>query len=201
MLETLAFILIVLPFLAALGCFAVRASAVRSLIIVATSALLVVAFILLIFEAPATFSPEAVFGLPVREVIQVADFLLLGVILYFGVVRKSALIVLFALIQLGLSAYLEFGLSTHQYGHPPFVVDNLALVMVSIITVVGGAIAVHAIPYMKEHEHHLHLEKSRQPTFFFVLVLFLGAMNGLALTNDIAFFYFSGKSPRCARSC
>lgn len=190
MLETLAFILIVLPFLAALGCFAVRASAVRSLIIVATSVLLVVAFILLIFEAPATFSPETVFGLPVREVIQVADFLLLGVILYFGVVRKSALIVVFALIQLGLAGYLEFGLSTHQYGHPTFVVDNLALVMVSIITVVGGAIAIHAIPYMKEHEHHLHLEKSRQPTFFFVLVLFLGAMNGLALTNDIAFFYF-----------
>jgi len=190
MLETLAFILIVLPFLAALGCFVVRASGFRSLIIVATSVLLVVAFILLIFEAPVTFSPEAVFGLPVREVIQVADFLLLGLILYFGFRHKSALIIVFALAQLGLAGYLEFVLSNHQYGHPTFVVDNLALVMVAIITVVGGAIAIHAIPYMKAHEEHLHLEKSRQPTFFFVLVLFLGAMNGLALTNDIAFFYF-----------
>jgi ech hydrogenase subunit A len=188
MLETLAFILIVVPFLAALGCFAVRASGLRSMIIVATSVLLVAAFILLIFEAPVSFSPEAVFGLPVREVIQVADFLLLGLILYFGIRHKSALIVVFGLAQLGLAGYLEFVLSTHQYGHPTFVVDNLALVMVSIITVVGGAIAIHAIPYMKAHEHHLHLEKSRQPTFFFVLVLFLGAMNGLALTNDISFF-------------
>lgn len=190
MLETLAFILIVLPFLAALACFAIRANGVRSLIVVATSALLVVAFILLIFEGPVTFSPETVLGLPVREVIQVADFLLLALILYFGIRYKSALIIVFALIQLGLASYLEFGLSTHEYGHPTFVVDNLALVMVAIITVVGGAIAIHAIPYMKAHEEHLHLEKSRQPTFFFVLVLFLGGMNGLVLTNDITFFYF-----------
>ncbi|MCG8511828.1 MAG: hypothetical protein MI741_21645, partial [Rhodospirillales bacterium] len=190
MLDTLAFILIVLPFLAALGCFAVRASAVRSIIIVATSALLVAAFIMLLFEGPTTFTPESVFGIPVREFIQVADFLLLALILYFGIRHKSALIIVFALAQLGLASYLEFGLSTHEYGHPTFVVDNLALVMVAIITVVGGAIAIHAVPYMKAHEDHLHLEKSRQPQFFFVLILFLGAMNGLVLTNDIAFFYF-----------
>jgi ech hydrogenase subunit A len=190
MLDTLAFILIVLPFLAALGCFAIRASAIRSLIIVATSALLVAAFILLLFEAPTTFTPETILGVGVREVIQVADFLLLALIFYFGIRHKSALIIAFAVAQLGLASYLEFGLSTHEYGHPTFVVDSLALVMVAIITVVGGAIAIHAVPYMKAHEEHLHLEKSRQPQFFFVLILFLGAMNGLVLTNDISFFYF-----------
>ncbi len=190
MLDTLVFILIVLPFLAALGCFAVRVNAVRSAIIVATSALLVVAFIMLLFEGPATYSPETLIGIGVREIIQVADFLLLALIFYFGIRHKSALIIVFALIQLGMASYLEFGLSTHEYGHPTFVVDNLALVMIAIITVVGGAIAIHAIPYMSAHEEHLHLEKSRQPQFFFVLVLFLGAMNGLALTNDISFFYF-----------
>ncbi len=190
MLDTLAFILIVLPFVAAIGIFAIRAAAVRSAIIVAISALLVVAFIMLLSEGPATYSPETLFGIGVREIIQVADFLLLALIFYFGIRHKSALIIIFAIIQLGLASYLEFGLSTHEYGHPTFVVDNLALVMVAIITVVGGAIAIHAIPYMNAHEEHLHLEKSKQPQFFFVLILFLGAMNGLALTNDISFFYF-----------
>ena len=190
MLDTLAFILIVLPFLAAIGIFAIRATAVRSAIIVAISALLVVAFIMLLSEGPATYSPETLFGIGVREIIQVADFLLLALVFYFGIRHKSALIIIFAIIQLGLASYLEFGLSTHEYGHPTFVVDNLALVMIAIITVVGGAIAIHAIPYMNAHEEHLHLEKSKQPQFFFVLILFLGAMNGLALTNDISFFYF-----------
>lgn len=192
MLETLAFILIVLPFLAALGCFAVRASGLRSFIIVATSGVLVAAFVALLFTPLGTFSPEAVFGLPVREVIHIAEYLLLALIFYYGIRYKSALIVVFALMQGGLAVglyFLEAGAS-HEVAYPTFAVDNLALIMVAIITVVGGAIAVHAIPYMKAHEEHLHLEKSRQPRFFFVLVLFLGAMNGLVLTNDISFFYF-----------
>ena len=190
MLDTLAFILIVLPFLAALGCFAIRASAIRSAIIVATSGLLVVAFIMLLLEGPATYTPETLFGVGIREIIQVADFALLALIFYFGVRYKSALVVVLAIVQLGFASYLEFGLSTHEYGHQTFVIDNLTLVMVGIITVVGGAIAIHAVPYMKAHEEHLHLEKSRQPRFFFVLVLFLGAMNGLVMTNDLSYFYF-----------
>lgn len=190
MLETLAFILIVLPFLAALALYGIRSSGLRSLIIVATSALLVVAFILLVSEGPATFSPETVFGLPLREVIQVGDVVLLALVLYFGIRYKSALIVVFAIAQAALAGYLEFGLSPHEFSGPTFVVDNLAMVMVAVITVVGGAIAIHAIPYMKTHEEHLHLEKSRQPQFFFVLVLFLGGMNGLVLANDVTFMYF-----------
>ncbi|MFA6022205.1 MAG: proton-conducting transporter membrane subunit, partial [Rhodospirillales bacterium] len=192
MLETLAFILIVLPFLAALGCFAIPASGTRSFIVVATSGLLVAAFILLLFVAPVTFSPAALFGVSVAGIIHVAEYLLLALIFYYGIRYKSALIVVFALMQAGLAVglyFLEAG-GKHEAAFPTFVVDNLALVMVAIITVVGGAIAVHAIPYMKAHEEHLHLEKSRQPRFFFVLVLFLGAMNGLVLTNNISFFYF-----------
>ena len=43
---------------------------------------------------------------------------------------------------------------------------------------------------MREHEHHYHVAHSRQPRFFFVMLLFLGAMNGLVLFNDLTFIYF-----------
>jgi len=43
---------------------------------------------------------------------------------------------------------------------------------------------------MEEHEHHLHLKKSRQPRFFFFLVIFLGAMNGLVFSNNLLWLYF-----------
>jgi ech hydrogenase subunit A len=62
--------------------------------------------------------------------------------------------------------------------------------MVFVVSVVGSVIVIHALPYMKNHEEHLHLTTSRQPQFFAVMVLFLGAMNGLVLTNDLGNFYF-----------
>lgn len=192
MLDTLAFVLIALPFLAALGCFFIRVGSIRTLIILATSALLVVGFVLLALEGPQTYSPATMFGVSVRGLIQVADFALLFLILYFGIRHKSALIIAFAVAQLGMAGFMEYQMlqGTHEFTHQTFLVDNLALVMVGIITVVGSAIAIHAVPYMNAHEAHLHLPKSRQPRFFLVLVLFLGAMNGLVLANDITFFYF-----------
>ena len=192
MLDTLAFVLIALPFLAALGCFFIRVSSIRTTIVLATGALLVLGFVLLALEGTQTYTAGTIFSIPVRELIQVGDFVLLFLIFYFGIRYKSALIVGFAIIQLGMAGYLEYQMmnGTHEFAHPTFLVDSLALVMVGVITVVGSAIAIHAIPYMKLHEEHLHLEKSRQPRFFLVLVLFLGAMNGLVLANDITFFYF-----------
>jgi ech hydrogenase subunit A len=55
---------------------------------------------------------------------------------------------------------------------------------------VGSIICFQAIPYMANHEKHLKLAKSNQHLFFLVMLLFLGAMNGLVLSNDLLFFYF-----------
>src|SRR5690606_6951207 len=41
-----------------------------------------------------------------------------------------------------------------------------------------------------EHEEHLHLEKSRQPIFFFFVVAFLGIMNALVFANNLLWLYF-----------
>ncbi len=196
MLDTLLFILIVLPFLAGLGCYVLRAEGVRSLIVVATGGILAAASVMLYFQTPFTYPVEAsvqatLFGVSLDEIIMVADFLLLAVILYFGVRHKNAIIVALAILQGALGAYLEFGLIEHApKAYPTFVIDTLALVMVLIISIVGSLICVFAIPYMKEHEHHLHLPASKQPRFFLVLVAFLGAMNGLVMANDLAYFYF-----------
>jgi ech hydrogenase subunit A len=43
---------------------------------------------------------------------------------------------------------------------------------------------------MDNHERHYHVARSRQPRFFFVMLLFLGGMNGLVLFNDLTFIYF-----------
>ena len=66
----------------------------------------------------------------------------------------------------------------------------VALELVLIICIIGSIICLQAIPYMKNHEDHLKIAVSRQPGFFFVMLLFLGGMNGVVLSNDMKFFYF-----------
>ena len=190
MLETLAFILIVLPFLAAAGCFIIRVPAVRNLIVLATCAVVAAGSIILISHAPFTMAPDTLFGIGLAPIVQVADFVLLAIVLFYGVKHRSALIIALAVAQIALLGYFEFAVLDHAKSYPTIVVDNLALVMVLIISIVGSAICVFALPYMKEHEEHLHLTTSKLPRFFLVLIMFLGAMNGLVMANDLIYFYF-----------
>ena len=64
------------------------------------------------------------------------------------------------------------------------------MIFILVINLVGPLVCLHALPYMDNHEKELGLTKSAQPRFFAVLVMFLGAMNGLVLTNDLNYFYF-----------
>jgi len=189
-MDTLVFTLVILPFLAALFCYFFRSGAFRSLIVLVTGALLITSALFLIPRVPFIYSPGTVFGVSLHGTIQAADFLLLFVILYFGLKHHSILIALLALIQILLLGYLEVFLIRAETIGPAIYCDNLSLIMVLIVSVVGSTICFQAIPYMKDHESHRHPSASRQHGFFFVMLLFLGAMNGLVLANDMVFFYF-----------
>jgi ech hydrogenase subunit A len=79
-------------------------------------------------------------------------------------------------------------------GHPeighPFYVDSLSLLMVLIVALVGGLICVYAISYMRGYHAHSTRVPDRQPAFFFVLFLFLGAMFGVVLCNHLPWLFF-----------
>lgn len=190
MLPTLLFICIVVPFLAAGVCFVARAPAVRSAVVVATAALLAASSALLAAQGPFAFDPGSLAGLSWSTVISVLDFLLLAVILFYGFKLKSRLVQALALAQIAPLLWFEFFVIDHGAAVMPIFADGLSLLMVLVISIVGSLICVFAIPYMKNHEEHLHLTKSRQPRFFFFLVLFLGAMNGLVLANNLLWLYF-----------
>lgn len=134
-------------------------------------------------------SPESLLGLDPALVIAVADFALLALVLAIGIVRRSWQVILFTVLQAVPLAWLEF------VAHPAvpgevFLADHLATALVLVAGVVGTLIVVFALRYMPAHEHHLHLAKSKQPRFFFWLLVFLGAMNGLSLSNHLLWLYF-----------
>ena len=191
--ETLIFILVVIPFLAAAGCFFLRASALRSPLVFVTCCVLATVAIILAAGGAFESSAQHVLGLKQNTVIQVADYALLLIMLLIGFLQKHRLVMTFSVAQLVLLTFFELFMLDHARPAGGFTGDPLALLMVLIISLVGSLICIYAIPYMKAHQEHLEHEGKAggsQGRFFAVMVLFLGAMNGLVLTNDLMHFYF-----------
>lgn len=127
--------------------------------------------------------------IPWAAIAAVLDF---GVLLYFGYlgfVRKNYVVIGLALAQIVPLAYLEFGQNAELAKAVKFNADPLAIMMVLIVSLIGSAIVLFAIPYMQQHEAHHPDQQSKQPKFFVLLVLFLGAMNGLLLCDNLYIVY------------
>ncbi|MFH1216436.1 MAG: proton-conducting transporter membrane subunit [Pseudomonadota bacterium] len=187
MAELLFIVLILFPFPAGFSCFLLRSSHLRLILVGGTVAML--SFCSLFIEK-TLFSADPPFYSIYNQFISAGDFLVLLAILFLGLRHRHWIIIVLSVCQTGVLAYLEFFVMHGEAAYPPFYVDSLSLVLVRVVCLVGGLICLFAIPYMKAHEEHLQLSGTKQHVFFAVLLLFLGAMNGLVLTNDMLHFYF-----------
>ena len=182
---------VLLPALASMGVLVLRSGAARRAIVIALAIILVAVSALLVGQGPFTYTPPPLGPLHWDQLLVVGDALLILAFLYFGWRARNNLIVGLTILQALVVGYLEVQLAqAPAEADPVFFVDQLSLVMALVIGVVGSAIAVYAIRYMDEHEHHLHLTKSRQPQFFAVTLGFLGAMNGLVFANSLPWLFF-----------
>ena len=190
MIKELSGILILLPFITALCVYLIRSRRLRSVIVLVTGILLIASAVCLIPMVPFGFAAGDFLHIPIHKLVLAADFLLLFIVLYFGFKHKNMIIKILSVLQILLLACLELLLIKTPEADGTIYCDQLSLVMILIISIVGAFICFQAIPYMARHEHHLRLEKSTQHRFFLVMLLFLGAMNGLVLSNDMLFLYF-----------
>jgi ech hydrogenase subunit A len=183
-------IAVLLPFIAGLASYIARSNMVRRAIVIVTAITLIIDSVLLLQAGSLEFTPGLVGGMSWGLLITVADFALMLVILYLGVKRRSLLVIGLALAQLLPLAYFEFIMGAHIEVAPAFVVDWLSTTMVLIVSIIGSIVALFAIPYMADHEEHHHISPSRQSRFFAITLLFLGAMNGLVLSNNLFWLFF-----------
>jgi ech hydrogenase subunit A len=107
-----------------------------------------------------------------------------------GYKNKKILAVVLAAIQTPLMVWFE--LST---GHGITVVNNLyvdrlSMIMVLIIGIIGTLICVYGIGYMKDFQKHHQEAGDRRPWFFFLMFLFLSAMFGIVVSNNLVWLYF-----------
>lgn len=80
------------------------------------------------------------------------------------------------------------GLLLHRTPHVEetrLIIDHLSIILVLIVSVIGGLITLYALGYMASHEHHAPATAAPTSRFFFFLVAFLGLMNGLVLVDHM----------------
>lgn len=119
----------------------------------------------------------------------VLDFVLLIYVLWISRKTGQAKVMFFAMMQAALLFYAEF-FRHWKVDAPAFYVDELSLVMNLIVSAVGSIIAAFSLDYMDRHEMSHGVVKSRQPRFFAVMTMFMGAMNGLVFSNNLMWVYF-----------
>lgn len=125
----------------------------------------------------------------VRLVMMAVDGLAALTVLYFCVKYKHYLTALLGLLQFFLIVAFEFHSGSYARSVWDFNIDNLAIIMILIAGIIGGLIAVYSLGYMAVY-HRKHVDvKDRRSFFFFVVFLFLSAMFGLVMSNNLLYMY------------
>lgn len=125
------------------------------------------------------------------------NYLMMGIevclaILIFclGIKYKKYLASVLVAIQAPIMVWFELSIGHEIHVANNLYVDRLSIVMVLIIGIIGTLITWYALGYMKDFQHHHHGEKDRRPWFFFLMFLFLSAMFGIVVSNNLVWLYF-----------
>ena len=126
----------------------------------------------------------------VNTAMLVIEAALAVLIIALGVKYKKILAVVLTAIQAPLLIWFELtqghGIEVSSYIH----VDNFSLIMVLIIGVIGSMICIYSVGYMKDFIRHHSEGKDRRPFFFFMMFLFLSAMFGIVVCDNMVWMFF-----------
>ncbi len=192
MLQIMIAVLVVMPFVLGGICLFIKNHKYRSGLIFVNSAVLIAVSIAFAFgnKNAVTMTGSAFPYVDINLLIEGADYILLAVIAYFGFIHKHWGIILLAAAQAVILVMFSSLILAPAQDVPLIYADSLANVMVLIVSIIGSLICLFAIPYMKKHEEHMHISVTRQNRFFAVMIMFLGAMNGLVISNNLMHVYF-----------
>ncbi len=183
--------LIGFPVLLAAILFLIRKEDLRGYMVYAGAGvimLITVIFIMQwIFDGSETWMLYPSTELP-DHLIAAGDIFLMGLILYMSLKYKRPLPAILSIVQTVLMLYVE---STAKIAEGPHImVDWFTILMCIIIAFIGGFICIYTVGYMKcYHNNHTDV-RDRQPFFFAMLFLFLGAMFGLVFSQSLIWMYF-----------
>lgn len=118
------------------------------------------------------------------------ELAILAVIFGVAIKIRNFWITLFAVLQVILAVGCYFWGHVDEGEFVLFRIDNLSRIMLLVTSVVGAAILIFSIGYMREHEHHKPEGAGSLRRFYFFFLSFLGFMVGLVVSNQLAYFSF-----------
>jgi ech hydrogenase subunit A len=216
-LSTIVF-LILFPLIAALILLFIKSDSARRPVVIVSSILIGLFSILLVAENygnglthywPLAEEAVGLIGLGFGEMklfsigfsgeasSEMMSYLMMGieviialVIIFLGIKYKKYLASILAAIQAPVLVWFELNVAHDIEVANNMYVDDFSMIMVLIIGIIGTLICVYAVPYMKDFESHHPGAKDRRPWFFFLLFVFLSAMFGIVLSNNIMWMFF-----------
>jgi ech hydrogenase subunit A len=201
-IDTLLGLAILFPVITGLICLGLKNYKARAGFVILTAVVLIVNSVIFLTQGPfpAESSPHPNWDWVVLVLNYgiLAFFLVVAIrdIAKRGISRHNILTIALSLAAGIPLAIFEFSWAPHESldRSPVLYIDHLSIIMCLIVSIIGSLICVYAIRYMKDHEEHrMHLgelKKTTQPRFFFFMLIFLGAMNGLVFANNLLWLAF-----------
>ncbi len=189
----LIIVMICLPFLSALLLSIIKNNKSRQLVTYASSVCIIAAAISFAAfyytsgsSALSLFTETAVvdYGMIAVEVF------LMALVVALSFKYKQYFPAFLSVLQTAAMLWYELGGYAPHNEIKKIHIDQLTVIMVIIIAVVGTLITVYACGYMKDYHNHHTEFKDRRCYFFALLYVFLGAMFGLVLSNSLVWLYF-----------
>lgn len=200
-MESMITFMIGFPFLSALALAIFKNNTVRKTITYLSSTVLImnaVVFALTYFtnynneiveHANAIRLSEGIMEFSEYGIIGVECFLVV-LITVLSLKYKKYYAALLSIAQTAFIFWYEFSGTMPSATGDYLYVDQLTVIMVLIIAIVGTLITVYACGYMSDYHHHHTEIKDRRNYFFALMYVFIGAMFGLVLSNNIIWIYF-----------
>lgn len=133
-----------------------------------------------------TVAVEEGFAHVVNYVALAIDVILGLYVIVKGICNKKYLAPVLALVQTCLIVWFELTVAHDIEVANALYIDNLTIVMILVIGIIGSGICVYGLGYMRDHEAHNKEGKDRRPTFFALMFIFLSAMFGIVICNNMA---------------
>lgn len=179
-------ILLLVPVSAAVLLAVFKPDLVRNILAGITSVIIIGASVFLAWKAllaPVSLTLEHTEW--IGMLLFIAEIGVALVILGLSIKYRKILPLLLSVVQLILILILElFGIAG-PHAMTTFTVTGLSAVMVLIIGIIGTLICVYALGYMKDYHDHQIGVPVRKRYFFALMFLFLSAMFGLVLFNNL----------------
>lgn len=170
----------------------VRANKLRNAIAYISSAVIIAAVIYLLVLWVQNGCEAVLFNLEselVDKVILGAEIALMVLVTWLSFKHRKYWVSLLSIIPTCLIAWLDLS-GIELRGSAVIRLDHLSILMCLIVGIIGALIIVYAVGYMVGyHEHHTDIQ-DRRYYFFMLLFLFLGAMFGFVLSENLLWIDF-----------